>query len=104
MNDAAHDPFAAIEASLEQEKKDYWNELIAANDPDAVTKHDALCAEVDKIIRGMREASAAIDAQFELARQAMINTAIAHHQGDDAEVALVLDEYHDQSSGTPGDV
>ncbi len=83
-------------ANAEKAKRDYWNELIAANDPDAVARHDAFCTKIDKILQLASEGGDAVDQAFELTRQAMMNIVIAHHQGDEEEIARLQSEFEKQ--------
>jgi ribonucleoside-diphosphate reductase alpha chain len=93
MTDSEEDPLAALDAKIQQVKKDYWNELVQKDDPDAIEKHDALCVELDATRARVHAEAARIDELFEQTRQAMMNTTIAHHVGDHEEVEQLVEEH-----------
>jgi hypothetical protein len=89
----ADESMSDLERKFDQAKRDYWNELVAADEPDAVELHDQFCAELDKMLRDARETSSEMERDYEDTRQAMMNVVIAFQQGDVDEASRLVDEY-----------
>lgn len=100
MNKKLEEFIADLDAKFEQRKKEYWAELAASNDPDAVEKHDAFCAELAEYRRETIATAEKIEEDFKATRQAMMNVVIADHQGDLEEAKKVVDEHH-RAMGEP---
>jgi len=101
MGNDAPTPLTDFDDNIEKRKREYWNKLIAANDPDAVEKHDAFCAELDQIANELRASTDRIDRAVELTRDTMMNVIIAQHQGDHDEVARLVLEFEAKMKAMP---
>ena len=85
--------FPDLEAEVTKQKKEYWDQLNADSDPDAVSKHDAFCAELDQLMRHTIAGAATLQQLYGLTSETMTNVVIAHRQGDHIEVARLMAEF-----------